>query len=117
MGLDDLKEVIEKLQGRITNHEDYLQKEPRTRTLLVDPLLRELGWDVEYPNLVELEYEPESSKRMSADYILKNGKNNIAIVEVKTMGKAIGNLEVLEQADKYASSAGAPFIILTNGVK
>ena len=117
MALDDLKEVIEKLQGRITNHKDYLQKEPRTRTLLVDPLLRELGWDVEDPNLVELEYEPESSKRMSADYILKNGKNQVAIVEVKPMGKAIENLEVLEQADKYASSAGAPFIILTNGVK
>ena len=115
MGLDDLKEVIEKLQGRITNHKDYLQKEPRTRTLLVDPLLRELGWDVENPNLVELEYEPESSKRMSADYILRNGKNNIAIVEAKPIGKTIEDLGVLEQAEKYASSAGAPFIILTNG--
>ena len=58
MGLNDLKGVIEKLQGRITNHEGYLQKEPRTRTLLVDPLLRELDWDVEDPHLVELEYEP-----------------------------------------------------------
>lgn len=117
MGLNDLKEVIEKLQGRITNHEDYLQKEPRTRTLLVDPLLRELGWDVEDPHLVELEYEPESTKRMSADYILKNGKKQVAIVEAKPIGKTIEDLGVLEQAEKYASSAGAPFIILTNGVK
>ena len=117
MGLDDLKEVIKKLQGRITNHKDYLQKEPRTRTLLVDPLLRELSWDVEDPNLVELEYEPESSKRMLADYILKNGNDNIAIVEAKPMGKTIEDLGVLEQAEKYASSAGAPFIILTNGAK
>lgn len=117
MALDDLKEVIEKLQGRITNHKNYLQKEPRTRILLVDPLLRELGWNVECPDLVELEYEPESSKRVSADYVLKNDKNNIAIVEVKSIGKTIENLGVLEQAEKYASSAGAPFIILTNGVK
>lgn len=117
MGLNDLKKVIEKLQDRITNHADYLQKEPRTRTLLVDPLLRELGWDVEDPNLVELEYEPESSKRMAADYILKNGKNQVAIVEAKPIGKTIEDLGVREQADKYASSAGAPFFILTNGVK
>ena len=56
-----------------------------------------------------------TSKRMSADYILKNGKNNIAIVEAKPIGKTIEDLGVLEQAEKYASSAGAPFIILTNG--
>ena len=60
---------------------------------------------------------PESTKRMSADYILKNGKKQVAIVEAKPIGKTIEDLGVLEQAEKYASSAGAPFIILTNGVK
>ena len=50
MGLDDLKEVIEKLQGIINTRHDYLLgKERRTRQVLIDPLLGALGWDVSDP--------------------------------------------------------------------
>ena len=45
--LDDLHGVIEKLQTEIKTHHDYLsriQPEMRTRQVLIDPLLRELGW-------------------------------------------------------------------------
>ena len=45
MALDDLKEVIEKLQDTIkTYRDDYLlKKEARTRLVLIDPLLQALG--------------------------------------------------------------------------
>lgn len=44
MLLDDLCEVIEKLQQRITDHQDKLRlSEALTRNALVDPLLRALG--------------------------------------------------------------------------
>ena len=117
MVLDDLRKVIEKLRSRVERHRDYLRNsEFRTRTLLIDPLLRELGWDVENPDFVALEDQPASSKRDSADYILKNSGKNVAIVEAKNIDKKIDDLEYREQADNYARDAGVQFFILTNGV-
>ena len=44
MALDDLQGVIERLQDRIKTHRSYLSgDETRTRQVLIDPLLRELG--------------------------------------------------------------------------
>ena len=41
MALDDLKEVIETLQGMIDVYRDYLSAyETRTRQVLIDPLLQ-----------------------------------------------------------------------------
>ncbi len=117
MALDDLQQVIEKLQEMIGRHRDYLsENETRTRQVLIDPLLRELGWDVENPDLVALEDQPATSKRESADYILKNSGKNVAVVEAKNIDKKIDDLEHLEQTDNYARYAGVQFFVLTNGV-
>ena len=117
MVLDDLQKIIEKLRSRVERHRDYLRNsEFRTRTLLIDPLLRELGWDVENPDFVALEDQPASSKRDSADYILKNSGENVAVVEAKNIDKKIDDLDHREQADNYARDAGVQFFVLTNGV-
>jgi hypothetical protein len=117
MPLENMQKVIEKLRDRITNHHDYLQnKEFRIRILLVDPLLRELGWDVENPDLVTLEDNPAESEQLSADYILKNGKKNIAIVEAKSPNKNIEDLKYRKKASDYADYAGVRFFMLTNGI-
>ena len=51
MMLDDLQGVIEKLRNMIKTHHGYLSgHETRTRQVLIDPLLRELGWDVTDPD-------------------------------------------------------------------
>ena len=95
MVLDDLQKVIEKLRDRIERHRDDLRNsEFRTRILLIDPLLRELGWDVENPDLVGLEYQPATSKRESADYILKNSGKNVAIVEAKKKAESHEDLQI-----------------------
>ena len=50
MPLENLLTLIEKLQERIDSHGDALKKnEMLTRYALIDPLLRELGWDTEDP--------------------------------------------------------------------
>ena len=55
MMLDDLQGVIEKLRNMIESHHDYLSgHETCTRQVLIDPLLRELGWDVTDPDMVHL---------------------------------------------------------------
>ena len=51
MALDDLQGIIKKLQDMIEAYRDHLSRhETRTRQVLIDPLLRELGWDVSDPN-------------------------------------------------------------------
>ena len=52
MPLQSLYELIATLRGRIERHAANLsQSEMLTRYALVDPLLRELGWNTEDPDL------------------------------------------------------------------
>ena len=52
MILESLLELVETLKARIDTHGDQLrQSEALTRYALIDPLLRELGWDTEDPDV------------------------------------------------------------------
>ena len=68
MLLDDLVGVIETLKERMATHGATLrQSETRTRTALIDPLLRVLGWDTSEPAVVRPEYRVDVGW---ADYAL-----------------------------------------------
>ena len=112
MALDGLKEVIEKLQGMINTHQNYLfGKERRTRQVLIDPLLKALGWDVSDPGAVYLEHN-----RM--DYALMSNASPIAVIEAKPLAKPLGKpLEgkVITQAITYAVENNILYIIVANG--
>ena len=115
MALDDLKEVIEKLQGMINVHGDYLSAyETRTRQVLIDPLLQTLGWDVSDPGTVQLEYKLREEKSGRADYGLMWDNKPIAVVEAKHLGKSLRDKET-QQANTYANENGIPYIIVTDG--
>ena len=86
MDLTEAMGLFEEIKQRFENYKENFS-EFRTRILLIDPVLRLLGWDVENPDLVELEYQPAESNRRSADYVLKNNKKNVAIVEAKNIDK------------------------------
>ncbi len=115
MALDDLKEVIEKLQGMIDVHHDYLSRyETRTRQVLIDPLLQALGWDVWDPDTVQLEYKLREERSERADYGLMWDNKPIAVVEAKHLGKSLKDNET-KQANTYANENGIPYIIVTDG--
>ena len=58
MILEGLFNLVETLRARIGAHSKQLtQSEALTRYALIDPLLRELGWDTEDPALVVPEYK------------------------------------------------------------
>ena len=112
MALDDLKETIETLRERIQEHRAYLEgNETRTRQALIDPMLRALGWDVEDPNSVELEY---GIKRKWADYALMESGQPIAVIEAKALGRALKDDEKM-QALNYANMDGIDYMAITNG--
>ena len=115
MALDDLKEVIETLQGMIDVHRDYLSAyETRTRQVLIDPLLQTLGWDVWDPGVVQLEYKLREERSERADYGLMWDNKPIAVVEAKHLGKSLRDKET-QQDNTYANENGIPYIIVTDG--
>lgn len=112
MALDDLQGVIERLQDRIKTHRSYLSgDETRTRQVLIDPLLQELGWDVSDPDMVELEYRVGQQR---ADYALLSNGRRVALIEAKRLGNALEYDEIM-QVLNYANRDGIDYIIVTNG--
>ena len=114
MALDDLQRIIEKLRKTIEAHRRYLAKnETRTRQVLIDPLLRKLGWDVSNPNIVQLEYR---MKQRRPDYALMSKGKPLAVVEAKRLGSDLGDDQII-QALAYAVAGGIPYMIVTDGDK
>ena len=112
MALDDLQGVIEKLRKMIETHRRYLSvNESRTRQVLIDPLLRELGWDVSDPDTVELEYRVGQQR---ADYALISNGRRVALIEAKRLGNDLEYDEIM-QVLNYANRDGIDHIIVTDG--
>lgn len=79
--------------------------------ILIDKLLEAARWDLTNKALVSTE---ESSSDGRADYLLKDTRSRpLAIIEAKRF--SIDPYSAKEQAQEYARSLGAPFIILSNG--
>ena len=114
MALDGLQRVIENLRNMIEAHGNYLSgNETRTRQVLIDPLLRELGWDVSNPNSVELEHKVGPQW---ADYALMSNGHPLAVIEAKKLDSDLGEHEIV-QALVYANQANIPYMIVTDGDK
>ncbi len=98
MPLENLLTLIEKLRERIDAHGNALrQSEALTRYALIDPLLRELGWDTEDPALVKPEY---GSGRGFADYALFSNNGPIMMLEAKKLDESL--VGARRQAVDYA---------------
>ena len=112
MVLEDLHASIETLRNRITEHGPALgQSEALTRYALVDPLLRELGWDTSDPAQVGVEVRFGSG---SADYALlgTDGKPRV-IIEAKKLGTPLKN--AVSQGIHYSIEDGILYFALTDG--
>ena len=112
--LDDLVTVIETLQRRIRDYGPSLREhETRTRTALIDPLLRILGWEVSDPAAVTAEY-PVGRDRV--DYALLSDEGRpMAFVEAKSLHTALEQDRNIDQLVRYAFTDGLPYAVLTDG--
>ena len=112
MALGNLQSAIEKLRKTIEAHRGYLaENETRTRQVLIDPLLRRLGWDVSNPNIVQLEY---GVKEQRADYVLMSKGKPVAVIEAKPLGSNL-KAKVIGQALAYAKLAVIDYTVVTDG--
>jgi len=113
---EDLQRTIEKLRSRIKR---LFAKTPRpneqeTKSSLVTPMLRALGWDCEEAEAVRLEYRyrPQDNP---VDYALMVGEQPRVFVEAKPLGKDLREHKWRAQTVNYANSAGVNWCVLTDG--
>ena len=110
-----LERTVRELKARAIAHRDYIQgHETRTRVLLIDPLLRALGWDPENPDEVRLEYKLTAGQ---PDYALMKGGRPVAVIEAKKLGTRLSQRSP-GQVIKYTADHGfsdGQMVAFTNG--
>ena len=114
MPLESLLTLVEKLRERIDVHGKALrQNETLTRYTLIDPLLRELGWDTGDPDLVIPEYKTDDGR---PDYALLSDGKPIMMVEAKRLGTPLQD-KVLAQGLTYANGQGTKYFSVSDGAR
>ena len=114
MPLESLLELIQGLQKRIDEHGDALsQNERLTRYALIDPLLRELGWDTADPAQVVPEYRIPNNQLV--DYVLLSNNSPVIVVESKKLDEPLRGGKALDQGILYCAHTGSKHFLLTDG--
>ena len=101
--MDKLIRVIEATQSKLANLRKRSLKETPTRTIIVDPLLEALGWDVRDPDEVQLEYPTVDGK--SVDYALLINQTPVLLVEAKALDDPLNDVKAITQVVGYAAPA------------
>jgi hypothetical protein len=114
MRMPTLADTIHVLKDRIKKYRStYDRNEMATRSQVVEPLLRVLGWDAEDPDKVQPNLSAEEG---IPDYTLFLGEKKVLFVEAKKMSVDIEDRQVLGQLAKYCFGEGMSYGLLTNGV-
>ncbi len=113
--LTSLCEVLKLVKSSAASYREQLQRnEAVTRAVLIDPVLRALGWEVANPAMVEVE-KPITANGKSGvlDYHL-NAEKPI-IIEAKKLGEPLENHFI--QLVGYAFTLGVENLYITDGLK
>ena len=114
MPLESLLKLAETLKERVDVHRDTLgASETLTRYALIDPLLRELGWDTSDPSAVIPEYSSGSGR---ADYALISAGKPAVMVEAKRLGTPLRG-DVLWQVLNCCTIEGTAHFAVTDGAR
>ena len=108
--VDNVKREIERVREFISNGRLTQFDEANTKAVVIEPILRELGWDVVDPDEVRREY---SVGNRSVDYALFYDNNSKVFVEAKRGNEPLERHQ--EQLVRYAFDEGVEIAILTNG--
>ena len=112
MLLTPLIEKIEELHGIIRGERVTVgAHELRTRVVLIDPILRMVGWAPENPQAVVVEYATGNGR---ADYaLLGEDARPVALLEAKVLGSRLE--DHTRQIVAYATETGIGFAGITDG--
>jgi predicted transport protein len=112
--MNRLIQAIERIRLQLPELRHRNLKETPTRTIVIDPLLEALGWNVRSPDEVELEYPTIDGK--SVDYALKIDRKPVLLVEAKALDDTLDDVKAVTQVVGYAANNGIAWCVLTNGI-
>ena len=114
MTAEGLENEVNRVRSVVDRHRRYLdESEQRTRVVLIDPILLQLGWNVTDPERVRLEVRANGNV---IDYVLsKGGIHDYAVVEAKSSRAGVDAHR--KQATGYAMEIGARYALVTNGLR
>lgn len=119
MPLEQLHQLIIHLRQTIQEERPALsQNEALTRYALIDPLLRELGWDTANPIAVFPEYPIDiyGGNRARADYaLLDDSANPFIMIEAKKLGEPLLTGTAVNQGMQACLNTNTPFFAATDG--
>lgn len=111
--LSNLRDVLNVVQTSAVNYKPTLiSNEAATRAVLIDPILRELGWDTANTYMVEVE---KTLNHSQADYALYDDAGTVRIIiEAKKLGDNLGQHDI--KLVQYAFTFKLASIFLTDGI-
>ena len=128
MSIQEISAAIEEVQPHILEYDpgpprDYNPNAPAnnhetsTRYLIIDPILRSLGWDLSDPRDCVVEYRVSAGSQRAVDYALLDGESKpVILVEAKRIDGYSDDIENLEQIYGYMLEVEtAKVIVSTNG--
>ncbi len=107
-------DILNQIKNKLKSYPDvYLTNEQATRNQLIDPVLRELGWDPTDPSKVLPNASNEDGKK--PDYTLIKNNSPILILEAKNTSVDLEKGDVIKQLAQYCYNMGVKYGFLSNG--
>ena len=113
--LRNLCDVLTQIRDSAKQYQSTLKaSEASTRAVLIDPILRALGWDTANTHMVEIE---KSLGSVRADYVLSDvNREPKIIVEAKALGTGLDEKKLLLSLVQYAFQFELTEVFLTDGL-
>jgi len=109
-----LSQTLEEVRKRIALYRGKGINEQNTKTALIDPVLRALGWDVGNLEEVSQEYKRRPQDK-PVDYALFLLRTPKLFVEAKALGQNLDDRKWSSQIMGYATVAGVKWVVLSDG--
>jgi predicted type IV restriction endonuclease len=113
--MPDLQEVLDAVRDRAERYRgSRAMGEQNTKSTLIEPVLRALGWNVGDLEEVQLEYKRTRADN-PVDYALLTMRKPLLFVEAKALGRNLDDRKWANQIISYATMAGVQWVALTDG--
>lgn len=111
--LEDTLNLLNQKASQFRDNSTKLTESDTIRVLIL-PLLKALGWDLDDLHEVRSEYRHASSDN-PVDYAFFIDKKPCLFLEAKAFGISLDDRKYISQAVNYANTAGVKWCILSNG--
>jgi hypothetical protein len=81
----EIRETVQSIKRHVRNDDGYLNSEERTKHVLIDPVLRALGWNTGDPSRVKIEFRKRGMKKRPDYALFRQDPKLVGLVEAKIL--------------------------------